>query len=285
MKAGRRHRVAGGGHTMGEVRVRERGGARVDGILRATRLATQDRPLPAVLQDLCALLSQVLDADIVSLYLREEGPGQSMLTMRANVGFPAGAVGNVRLPMGEGITGFAAETMRVISTDRASSASQFYLVPGLDEERFPVFLAVPLVTRDRVVGVLVAQRSEGQAFDDGDVELAAALGGSFLLAIEKAEARRRAALLETADAGRAVRLDAFPLVGGLALGRAQPLPSLTSFAHRIVSDDVLAALDAVAVVLRDALRTSLDRLDGDQRTAATALELLPLDARFREALA
>ena len=81
-----------------------------------------------------------------------------------------------------------------------------------------------------------------------------------------------------ADAGRAVRLDAFPLVGGLALGRAQPLASLTSFADRIMSDDVLAALDAVAVVLRDTLRKSIDRLDGDQRTAATALELLPLDA-------
>ena len=270
---------------MNGLAVRERGGERVEGILRVNRMATQDRPLPFVLQQLAATTAQLLEADVVSLYLRGGGSDAGLLTMRANVGFPAGAVGNVRLKVGEGITGFPAECFRVISIDAAESDAHFKLVPGLGEERYPVFLAIPLVARDRAQGVVVLQRAESRSFDDAEVELGTALSGAFMLALVRARARREATLGEGAgDEARAARLDAYPVVGGLALGEAHPLPSLDAFSNESLEGDAIAALDGIVAEVAAVLATMLEHLSDSQKVVATSIQLMGSDARFREKL-
>ena len=62
-------------------------------IFELTRRATEPWPLPRVLKRLCTEVGELLEADIVSVYLREE----LELIMRANVGFPEEAIGNVAL--------------------------------------------------------------------------------------------------------------------------------------------------------------------------------------------
>src|SRR5215813_82916 len=88
------------------VRVHDRGDdRRLDGIYRLIEEAGRQRPLGEVLANLCAQISVIARAPVASIYVLEG----DKLVMRGNVGFPASAVDNVQLRLGEGLTGFVAE--------------------------------------------------------------------------------------------------------------------------------------------------------------------------------
>src|SRR6266704_2556575 len=143
------------------IHVHEPGERGVDGILRLIELAADDGPTETLLTIMCAEIAAIANADIASVYAREAG---EVLVMRGNHGFPAEAIGQVSLRVGEGITGLVAERMRPVSAEHAAQEAAYKPVPGLGEERFPVFLGIPLIGGGSVVGVLVLQRRARPAF-------------------------------------------------------------------------------------------------------------------------
>jgi phosphotransferase system enzyme I (PtsP) len=210
------------------MRIHDRGeSARLDAILRLADLASQPRPRAELLAELCREVAGIMHAEVVSVYVRERDGDEQHLVMRGNVGFPASAIGNVRLALGEGITGFVAECLRPVSCAVAAKQASYKHVPGLGEERFPAFLALPLLSGGEAAGVLVLQRRESRAFAPSDVTLAAALTAPVAYALERAAARERHAAGEAVvHGGRAVSLSGSPLAPGAGLGRAQTLPAL-----------------------------------------------------------
>src|SRR5262245_17057628 len=196
------------------VHVHHRGDRGVDGILRLIELASHDGPLEAMLTAMCDEIASIMAIDIASIYVVED----DKLVMRGNHGFPESAIGTTELSVGEGITGLVAECMRPVSAAHAAAERAYKEVPGLGEERFPVFAGVPLISGGAVVGVLVVQRKK-KPFAADEVTLATALGAPATLAIE----RRRA------TAVRSARLHGTPHAGsGVVLGRAGILPTATA---------------------------------------------------------
>jgi phosphotransferase system enzyme I (PtsP) len=174
-------------------------------------------PLLTLLDEAPRRIAVMFDANVCSLYLLEGD--KSELVMRGNVGF-ANAIGEVRLRVGEGITGEAVEYMRPVSTDTAEQHSRYKHFAELGEERFPVFLAVPIRGKSGPLGALVVQRQEG-AFEDRDIELLSVLGGLVAAGVRHAElvdeARERGA--RRAGGGtRKVTLTGRPVIVGRALG-------------------------------------------------------------------
>lgn len=196
------------------VQVHHRGERGVDGILRLIELAGHDGPMEAMLSAMCDEIAAIANADIASIYVRED----DRLVMRGNHGFPRQAIGEVALGIGEGITGLVAECMRPVSAAHASDEASYKPVPGLGEERFPVFVGVPLIGAGAATGVLVLQR-RSEPFLPGEVTLAMALGAPITLAIER---RRERAV-------RSARLVGVAHVGGAVLGRAAVVPTVTAF--------------------------------------------------------
>ena len=95
-------------------KLHDRGNPRLDGVLDFVKFTARPMPLATLLDEAPRRLVQLLHADVCSLYLLE---GEHTLVMRGNVGFGARALGQVRLQIGEGITGQAVEYMRPISSD------------------------------------------------------------------------------------------------------------------------------------------------------------------------
>ena len=249
--------------------VHHRGTRGVDGILRLIELAGHDGPLERMLCAMCDEIAAIADVDVASIYVREG----DRLTMRGNFGFPGSAIGATALDVGEGITGLVAECMRPISAAHAATELAYKHVPGLGEEKYPVFAGVPLIGTGSAIGVLVLQR-KGKPFTTGEVTLATALGAPITLAIE----RRRASAL------RSARLAGSPQVDGTVLGRAAVVPTTTALASEDVAIDFRRAL----LRLRDDLGRAIHRLAdaGDPATGA-ALDRLALtlcDARLLERL-
>ena len=124
--------------------------------------------LSSGLSFVCAQLAVLCQAPIASVYVLE---GKDDLVLRGNHGFEAAVLGEVRLKVGQGITGTAVETMRPVSVDDAGLIEQFAYFPQLAEERYPAFLAVPLLDGSRPRGALVLQRKVGP-FSEDDLLLA-----------------------------------------------------------------------------------------------------------------
>ncbi len=260
--------------------VHERDDLRVDGILRLIEAASEPGPMSKVLQRLCEHAATIAHADVVSVYVREQVDAGDFLVLRANVGFPSAMVGEVRLSMGEGITGTAAEVMRPISAQIAQEDAHYKHVPGLGEERFPSLLAIPLMVRAAVAGVLVLQRSEASAFAETEVALGTALATTFALALERREDASR-------TPSRSARLTGSALVLGTALGRAVMLGTLEALRPAVASttagpaQNVDKAFDSMATLLRKAGRRVQAELSPSSRGQLESLLLMLDDQRLR----
>lgn len=274
---------------MAEMRVHEREDARIERILALIDEAARPRPLPEVLGALCAEVAAIVDAPVASAYVRDPAD-DGVLVMQANEGFPGGFIGKVRLAVGEGITGFAAQCMRPVTVTVAAEDAHYKAVPGLPEAEYPVFLALPILVGHRAEAVLVLQRRAGNPFLDEEIVLATALATSVAYALERARARRE----EESDAPRAARLSGRALVAGSALGRVETSPTFEGLAAlaRARGADSLSAevrLRRVGQMLED-LSRDLDRarqsvesaLGPEERAGLMSVALLWHDGRLRE---
>jgi phosphotransferase system enzyme I (PtsP) len=200
-------------------KVHDRGNKRLDAVLDFVSFAAKPMPLVTLLDEAPRRMAVVLGADVCSLYLLE---GENKLVMRGTVGFAHSALGQVRLSVGEGITGQAVEYVRPISADRAEQHESYKYFEVLGEERFPVFAAVPICGKSGPVGAVVVQR-KANAFSDADIEVLVLMGALIAAGIRHAELidtqRDRAIASRKAAGGtRKVTLPGRPLVPGRALG-------------------------------------------------------------------
>ncbi len=271
-------------------KVHARGDARLDGVLDFVAFAARPMPLGTLLDEGPQRIAKIFGADVCSLYVLE-GEGAE-LVMRGNVGFER-AIGQVRLSVGEGITGRAVEYMRPISADVAHTHASYKHVDGLGEERFPVFVAVPVRGRRGPLGALVLQRRSG-AFTEHDIAELSLMGGLLAAGISQAElldVRRERHDRKAGGGTRKVTLPGLPFVRGKALGAVAAL-------RRPAARPSERALDKSESKLEQRrLRTSFDvdekaitaladkaRVTGlgdGARFLATYLDILG-DMRFRE---
>ena len=244
----------------------------MDGILRLIELADQDGPVEGVLSAMCTEIAAIAGVDIASVYVRDAVGTDDVLVMRGNHGFPPEAIGTVVLRVGEGITGLVAECMRPVSAAVAASQAAYKHVPGLGEERFPVFAGIPLLGSGRCTGVLVLQRRRSRALSPAEVALATALAAPIALALER---RRLAAV-------RSARLVGTALAPGLVLGRAGMVPTSTAIAA--TPADLPRAVARLRDDLERACRRLADAGDPEVGAALDRLTLALIDQRLREQL-
>ena len=86
------------------------------------------------------------------------------VVLAATVGLNADGVGRVRMTIREGLTGLVAEQLQPLSLSEAASHPRYKFFPELSEENFHSFLAVPVIDRGLLQGVLTAQTSAPREF-------------------------------------------------------------------------------------------------------------------------
>ena len=270
-----------------------RGKKRLDGVLDFLTFASKPMPLVTLLDEAPRRIAGIFEAPVVSLYFLE-GDGHH-LVMRGNVGFSHTALGQVRMQIGEGMTGEAVEYLRPVTAEQASEHASYKHFSDLGEERVPAFLAVPFRGKSGPLGAIVVQR-EHAPFDDHDIELLAALGAVIAAAVRHAELidsrRDRPAPSRRAGGGtRKVTLTGRPFVPGRALGAiaAPRRPAARPVSAARGPDDVKedrrllrGAFDVAEKAVRAiAARARTLQLGPDAAFLSTYVDMLG-DARFRE---
>jgi phosphotransferase system enzyme I (PtsP) len=289
----------GSGHDPAKPTVHERGNRRLDAVLDLLTFAAKPMPITSLLDEAPKRVANIFEANVCSIYL-VEGDG-SELVMRGNVGFSHHALGQVRLRVGEGITGESVEYLRPISCETAEQRGSYKHFAELGEERYPVFLAVPIRGKSGALGAIVAQR-RGAPFSVHDVELLAVIGGLIAAGIRHAElldSHRDRSPRRAGGGTRKVTLPGRPLVPGRALGALaalrRPAPRPPSSASRLDNAKANAWIEAAADVrlVKGAFDVAYKAIEGLRARAAqlslgheaqflgTYSEILG-DARFRE---
>ncbi len=144
------------------------GSPRVQAALNLAAGPASGGTLSSGLGFICKQLATLCSVPVASVYVLE--PGEE-LVLRGNHGYDADVLGEVRLKVGQGITGTAVQSMRPVTVDDARLIEQFSYFPQLGEERYPAFLAIPVLSSARARGALVLQREEGP-FSERDLLLA-----------------------------------------------------------------------------------------------------------------
>ncbi|MEP3029689.1 MAG: phosphoenolpyruvate--protein phosphotransferase [Erythrobacter sp.] len=201
------------------------------------------------------IIGESLDSEVCSIYLLRE----SMLELFATRGLNKSAVHVTRMAIGEGLTGTIAENVETLNLAEAKAHPDFLYRPETGEDKFHSFAGVPIVYRQRAVGVLSVQHVEPRRYEDIEIEAlqTTAMVLSELIAnaelVDEEEARSLAEGLTGTQ-----NLNGLTLVKGLASGLAvyhQPRVQI----EQVMADDIEAERDRVYRAF-DKMRDQIDNL-------------------------
>jgi two-component system NarL family sensor kinase len=159
---------------------------------------TSDGELDAVLGSAIDLVTDATGGDVCVLYLWDAA--QEHLVLRAASPPLQGAVGEVRLRLGEGVTGWAAEHRQVVVIPEDKWADPRYkYFPELRGERYTSMISVPLFARSG--GLLGVFNVHARDRRDYDLDVLKLTGSLVAGAVEHADLFRALGEKEAALAG------------------------------------------------------------------------------------
>ena len=139
--------------------------------------------LDELLRQLGALVLKVVEYQALAVFLRS---GKDSLRIRFAIGYREEIVRNLRLEPGEGIVGLAAQTRQTVAVNDVTRDSRYLM--AIDATRSEI--AVPLVARGKLVGVIDLQTPALGAFGEYETKLLELIASRFSLAIDGARAHR-----------------------------------------------------------------------------------------------
>jgi uroporphyrinogen-III synthase len=163
---------------------------------RISSIVSSDLSLDEMLGEIVGLTVQVTDCDACLVYLLEEESGE--IVLRASQVPHAADLGNLRMKMGEGVTGWVAEHKSVVAlSSNAAADKRFKRFQALIEDTYEAFLSVPLVSGGEVIGVINVHHRASHDHTTEEVGLLTFIGEQMGGAISKSMlAEQNARLLE-----------------------------------------------------------------------------------------
>jgi len=133
--------------------------------------------------------TSAMGTDVCSLYLLDDTGRR--LNLSATNGLNERMIGRVAMRVGEGITGWVAQSRRPAVVPDVTVDTHWKWIPGLDQESLRSMCSVPIEAGDRLVGVLNVQTSDVRAYTPADVEFLRAIAGQVSGFLERSELQRR----------------------------------------------------------------------------------------------
>ena len=141
-------------------------------------------PLHQVLQRIVDFVAGVVKCDSCFVYILESQD----LVLRASKNPHPEVVDRLKMRMGQGITGWVAEHLQPVAvSSHAFQDSRFQSFNELPEDRYEAFLSVPVICRNKLVGVINLQHRQLHTHTDSEIQLISTIG--FLVGAEIERAR------------------------------------------------------------------------------------------------
>ena len=140
---------------------------------KISRMMVRELSLQEVLQGIVGLVTEFMECDSCLLYLLDK---DDLVLCASNRPHPQ-ALGKVRLQVNEGLTGWVARERRLLAISReAYFDPRFKTFTDLPEDTYEAFLSAPVISRNRVVGVINVQHKLTHAHTGREMELLTTVG-------------------------------------------------------------------------------------------------------------
>jgi len=136
------------------------------------------------LQKISGMVTRHMECEVCSIYLYYAD--QHQLVLKATKGLNPDSINKVRMQIGEGLTGMALKEKRPICEGQAKNNPNFRFFPGIGEEKFESFLAVPILRGSVEIGVMVIQSQKKDYFSSEDIQVFRAITTQLAATIETA---------------------------------------------------------------------------------------------------
>ncbi len=153
-------------------------------LLTVSNAVVNTLDLDAILSTIAKQVREVIQTDECTVFLFDEKL-QELYPVVCDAMTYVHEMMAVRLKLGEGITGMVAQTGRGEIVNDAEADPRAVTVPGTPPEQ-TALLCVPLLTPDRVIGVITLTRIGVRGFGKEDLELATLFAGQCSAAIVNA---------------------------------------------------------------------------------------------------
>ncbi len=224
-------------------------------LTRLTEVMASRMHAQGKLDQVVEIIGECLLSEVCSIYLLREG----MLELFATRGLNQSAVHVTRMAIGEGLTGAIAQKVETLNLAEAKAHPDFQYRPETGEDKFHSFAGVPIVYRERAVGVLCVQHVEPRRYEEVEIEALQTTAMVLSELIANAElVDEEDALGLTAEMTGPQTLSGLTLVKGLGAGHAvyhQPRVEIT----QVMAQDIEAERQRVYRAF-DKMREQIDTL-------------------------
>jgi phosphotransferase system enzyme I (PtsP) len=187
----------------------------------------------AKLNSVVQIVGEAMHSEVCSIYLLRDG----VLELYATRGLAQEAVHVTKLALGEGLVGTIAEEVETLNLDEAASHPDFAYKPETGEEKFHSFAGVPIIRRERAVGVLCVQHADPHKYDDVEIEALQTVAMVLSELIANADlADDGSASATRPQSTAAMRIQGLKLVDGMASGYAVFHQPRVTIEHTVAED-------------------------------------------------
>ena len=228
-----------------------------------SRAIAQAQDLNDTLKLITRRTTEVMHVESCSIYLYNQSRDE--LVLAASTGLNQTGIGQYSLPRGTGLTGWAAEYRETVAIIDAVADPRFYRIIGSGETKYPSLLAMPLISRDRVIGAANIQTVERHEFSDDEVELFGIIAELAATALEKVQLVH-AALVQEMHHRVKNNLQTIAMLLRLQAGQEKklsPQDILNETINRVLS------IATVHEILSEAVVDKVDVLDLIKRVSTT----------------
>lgn len=142
---------------------------------RTSRVVSSGLSIDEMLRELIAITIEVTASDACLVYLPDHDTHD--IVLRASQLPHDAEIGQVRLRMGEGVTGWVAEHKSVVAlSSKAFADPRFKTFSALVEDTYEALLSVPLVSGGEVIGVLNVHHRDQHVHTPDEIALLSFVG-------------------------------------------------------------------------------------------------------------
>lgn len=152
-------------------------------LLDVSRQLGSTLELPEILRSITDIVGNAMGADQFTIMLLEPG---DVLRVAGCYGLNADSLTSFTLRMGEGASGIAAQTREPVYIEDVRNDPRYIRGPQ-DPDTDSSLLCVPMVCRDRFVGILNFTRLRKDAFTNDDIVLLQLMGAQAAMAVLNAQ--------------------------------------------------------------------------------------------------
>jgi signal transduction protein with GAF and PtsI domain len=151
---------------------------------RVSSIVSSKLSMDEMLGEVVGLTVQATDCDACLVYLIDHSSDE--IVLRASQVPHANDLGNLRLKIGEGITGWVAEHKSVVALPaNAASDGRFKRFQTLVEDTYQAFLSVPIVSGGELIGVINVHHRQSHDHSSEEISTLIFIGEQLGVSISK----------------------------------------------------------------------------------------------------